>query len=92
MFRGLYIYQLSYLHYSTFAFIVVFAVGTFMSFITYDLGMVTKKKIDQKYFFSRSIYSKTKITDGGIATSNAIATMGKSSDILLEDLEQIQKF
>ncbi len=84
-YEGLYIYQLSYLHYSTFAVIVVFVVGIFMSFITYDLRIVKRREIDPKYFFS---FSRTH-------TANKVkefSTIGKSNAILLDDFEKIQKF
>jgi len=48
---GLYVYQLSYLHYSTLAILIVFSVGILVSFITYDLGIIKKQNLNKKYYF-----------------------------------------
>ena len=54
--RGLYVYKISYMHYSTLAVLVVFLVGFLVSLIAYNLKIVKKQSLDRKFYFNFDVY------------------------------------
>ena len=56
------IYDLSYLHYSTLAVLIVFVVGLIVSYITQTAGF-EHERLDEKYYALRFIFKSKKHTD-----------------------------